>query len=226
MMGMVKSEEIARALEEDPSKLDLKGDDREITILFSDIRSFTTYSESHTAQQVVKLLNEYFAIVVPIIEKHGGVVDKYIGDGVMVLFGAPRQQHDHAGNAVRAAIEMVAAVHQYQPRWAALDAPELRIGVGVHTGSCVVGTIGSPNRLDYTAIGDTTNTAARIEAGNKHLGTEILVSAATLEKIALESNDLRSQMSDAKMLLVKGKQDRIAVHEIAVPKQVAKTNSV
>lgn len=220
MMGMVKSEAVAQALEEDPSKLDLKGEERELTILFSDIRNFTTYSESHSARDVVTLLNEYFAIVVPVIEKHNGVVNQYMGDGVMVMFGAPRKQIDHATNALWAAVEMVANVHKNKERWARLDAADLRIGVGIHTGTCVVGTVGSPNRLDYTAIGDTTNTAARIEAGNKELGTEILASAATIARLPAQSNGLRDLVGQGQPLRVKGKTTVLEVHEIFLPGQI------
>ena len=217
MMGLVKSEEVAQALLEDPSQLNLKGEERELTILFSDIRNFTTYSEKHSAMEVVKLLNEYFAIVVPVIEKHGGVVNQYMGDGIMVLFNAPRPEKDHAVNAIRSGIEMVSKVHENQKRWASLGAPDLRIGVGVHTGSCVIGTVGSPDRLDYTAIGDTTNTSARIEAGNKELGTEILVSAASVAQIPPDMTSLLDLIEEGKTLSVKGKETKVVVHEIRLP---------
>ena len=216
MMGMVKSEAVARALEADPSKLDLQGEEREVTVLFSDIRGFTSYSERHTAHEVVALLNEYFAIVVPTIEQHGGIVNTYIGDGMMVLFGAPEYQPDHAARALRAGIKMVQQVHENQANWEKKDAPEFRIGIGIHTGRVVVGTIGSPNRLDYTAIGDTVNVSARIESGNKDLGSELLISEATLRSLPAEAADLRALVGEAQPLAVKGKEESLTVHAVDV----------
>ena len=125
------------------------------------------------------LLNAYFEAVVPHIEAEGGVIDKYMGDGIMALFGAPATQPDHALRAVRAAAAMVARVHELRGDWAKLGNPRMRIGVGVHTGKVVVGAIGSKRRLDYTAVGDTVNAASRIESENKAQGTEVLISAAT-----------------------------------------------
>lgn len=217
MMGMVKSEAVARVLEADPAQMDLKGDERELTVLFADVRNFTSFSEQHTPHEVVALLNEYFKIVVPTIEAAGGVVNTYLGDGVMVIFGAPEKQPDHAARAVTSAIEMVRLVHENQHRWKALHAAEFRIGVGVHTGRAVIGTIGSPRRLDYTAIGDTVNAAARIEAGNKEMGTEVLISQATRDAIdEARRNELASDWRPLS-LSVKGKEKALQVFAIDVP---------
>ena len=166
---------------------------------------------------MVALLNEYFKIVVPTIEAAGGVVNTYLGDGVMVIFGAPEKQPDHAARAVTSAIEMVRLVHENQHRWKALHAAEFRIGVGVHTGRAVIGTIGSPRRLDYTAIGDTVNAAARIEAGNKEMGTEVLISQATRDAIdEARRNELASDWRPLS-LSVKGKEKALQVFAIDVP---------
>ena len=107
MFGIVKSRSIVRAIEE--KRLDSQGEERELTVLFSDIRGFTAYSSTHPAHEVVALLNDYFKEMVPIVERHGGTIDKFIGDGLMVLFGAPDPLTDHAASAVRAAVEMVRA---------------------------------------------------------------------------------------------------------------------
>src|SRR5262249_48080910 len=135
------------------------------------------------------LLNAYYGVIVPIIEEHGGTLNQYMGDGIMVIYGAPARCAYHALRAVRTAAAMVRRVHELSGRWAGLcdpafrwpdpKHPEFRIGVGIHTGKVVVGSVGSPKRLDYTAIGDTVNGAARIEAENKRLGSEILISAQT-----------------------------------------------
>jgi adenylate cyclase len=211
MMGMVKSEAVARALETGKVRLDLRGQQRAITVLFCDVRDFTPFSESHTAQEVVGLLNEFFTAVVPAIEAEGGIVNQYIGDALMVLFGAPQTQHDHAQRAVRAALEIVRRVHALGDRWKVHGAEAFRIGIGVHTGEAVVGMIGSPKRLDYTAIGDTVNTAARIESANKELQSELLVSQATFAALPEDQRQEITAMSELKSLSVKGKQETLRV---------------
>jgi adenylate cyclase len=165
------------------------GEERVITVLFADIRSFSSYSQHHPARGVITLLNRYFALVVPIIEKHGGTVNQFMGDGIMALFGAPGRGDNHAAAAIRAALEMVQIVHQHEKTWAELDAPAFRIGIGIHTGPVIVGTLGSPERLTYTAIGDTVNAAARIEPENKTFKTEILLSDATLGYLPRQEQD-------------------------------------
>ena len=209
MMGMVKSEAVARALEADPSKLDLQGEEREISVLFCDVRSFTTYSEQHTPHEVVKLLNAYFGIIVPIIEEEGGIVNSYIGDGLMVMFGAPERRPDHAFRAARAAVRMVKAVYGLSQRWKELGAAEFRIGVGVHTGKVIVGTIGSKNRLDYTAIGDTVNTASRLESATKDAQTDILLSETTAAEISEQDRATLSDTWNPVGLKLKGKADKL-----------------
>jgi len=150
---------------------------REITVLFSDIRGFTSLSETADPEEVVTLLNRYFTRQVEIIFKHGGTLDKFMGDGIMAFWGAPTAQPDHARRAVAAALEMSAALDEFRGELGTLGAA-LDIGIGVHTGSAVVGFIGSEERLDYTAIGDTVNSASRIEGLTKGL-SRILVSEAT-----------------------------------------------
>jgi adenylate cyclase len=223
MLGVYKSEAIARALEADAAPLELKGEKRVVTVLFADIRDFTTFSEQQkrSPEQVVALLNEYFTAVVPAIEGHGGTLTTYIGDGVMVLFGAPLSQPDHALRAVLAAVDMVQEVHRRKPRWAELDNPAMRIGVGVHTGEVVLGTVGSPRRLDYTAIGDTVNTAARIEAENKHLGTEILISAQTYAALPPGERGRLDIAGRPEPVHVKGKNQTVEVHRIPMGADMA-----
>src|SRR4051794_4769369 len=217
MMGVVKSEAVALALENDPHKLDPGGEEREVTVLFADVRDFTTFSEGHSPHEVVALLNAYFDAVVPLIEAEGGTIDKYMGDGIMVLFGAPASQGDHALRAVQAAVGMVGKVHELKGDWAKLGNPQMRIGVGVHTGRVVVGAIGSRRRLDYTAIGDTVNAASRIESENKQQGTEVLISAATHAELPPGEATRAGCAAEPRRVHVKGKTEELLLYPVNVP---------
>lgn len=155
----------------------LSGKSREITVLFSDIRGFTTLSEKSTPEQVVELLNAYFTVQSGAVFKHTGTLDKYIGDAIMAFWGAPAEQPDHALKAVAAAMEMSDCLEQFRQHAGGLG-KELEIGIGVHSGQAVVGFIGSDNKQDYTAIGDTVNLASRIEGQTKGIA-RVLVSEDT-----------------------------------------------
>jgi adenylate cyclase len=150
---------------------------REITVLFSDIRGFTTLSESHDAAYIVQLLNRYFTLQVEIIFRHGGTLDKFIGDAIMAFWGAPANDPEHARHAIEAALEMSQALEKFKLELKDLNA-NFDVGIGIHTGSAVVGFIGSASRLDYTVIGDTVNLSSRIEGLTKDKA-RILVSDST-----------------------------------------------
>ncbi len=162
-----------------PEALSLQGERKEVTILFADIRDFTSRSEGAPAEAVVAELTEYFTAVVTVIQDHNGMVDKFIGDGVMAIFGAPLEDSDAAFNCVRAALGMSVAVNNLNGRLVGRGARPLSIGIGIHTGEAVVGNIGSARKMEYTAIGDTVNLASRIEGLTRKLKTEILISGDT-----------------------------------------------
>lgn len=154
----------------------LIGEKRRIVVLFSDIRSFTSISENNTAEAVVKFLNSHFTVMVDIIKKYGGSIDKFIGDAIFAIFGAPISYEDNAMRAVKAANEMIGAMQYVETE--GLNLPQLGydIGIGLHEGDAIVGNIGSSEKFDYTAIGDTVNTASRLEGLTKHYKRKILVS--------------------------------------------------
>jgi adenylate cyclase len=151
---------------------DLAGEDVEVSILFLDIRGFTTYAEQADAHEVVARLNDLYERVVPIILRHGGHANKFIGDGLLAVFGAPERHEDHADRAVAAALEIAAMVSERYRR-------ELRVGIGVNSGRVVVGTIGGGGRLDFTVIGDPVNTAARVESATRQTDDDVLITEAT-----------------------------------------------
>jgi class 3 adenylate cyclase/CHASE2 domain-containing sensor protein len=179
MQGVVKGDVLVRLLEDEARYPGLQGEERIITVLFADIRGFTDWSRRHSPREAVELINTYLGAMIPVVEAHGGMVDKYIGDGIMAMFNAPDDHPDHAERAVEAAVAMVRRARELGPTWARHDSTKFRIGVGVATGPALVGMIGGRRRLDYTAIGETVNAAARIESANKELGSEILIAART-----------------------------------------------
>ena len=161
----------------------LSGQEKEVTVLFSDIRGFTAHSEAHTPQEIVALLNRYFSRQVEVIFRHGGTLDKFIGDCIMAFWGAPVERPDHARAAVAAALEMTRVLEAFKRELAAQGsdmAEAFDVGIGVHSGRAVVGFIGAEQKLDYTAIGDTVNLASRIEGLTKGVG-RVLVSRDTVE---------------------------------------------
>jgi adenylate cyclase len=161
------------------------GDVRQIAVMFVDFRSFTAAARTRTPQEVVARLDGAFAVLVEILDRRGGIVNKFLGDGFLALFGAPIADSEAAGQAVAAAREMLAAMSGINRA----SAWPLRIGIGIHFGEVIAGNIGSPRRKEYTVIGDTVNFAARLESLNKEFNSQLLISAAVREALGDAGND-------------------------------------
>lgn len=192
---------------------DLGGETKNVTVLFSDIRGFTTISEKLSAHEVVEMLNEYFNRVCEPILEQGGSVDKYIGDAVMAVFGSLGNYQDHARRALVAAVGMAEAAHGFRA-WMEKRFPDrglatFGIGVGMHTGEAVIGNIGSAKRIEFTAIGDTVNAASRLEGVTKDLGCVIAASEAT---VMAAGGGVRTGKEET--LQVKGRAEPIRVFEV------------
>jgi adenylate cyclase len=187
---------------------ELGGKAQTVSILFSDIRGFTSISETLGARDTVSLLNEYFGEMVEIVSLHGGILDKYIGDAIMATFGVPFRKPEDADRAVAVANGMMVKLRDFNRRRQAAGKPTIDIGVGIATGEVVVGNIGAPSRVEYTAIGDSVNLASRLEGANKYYHTNILVDEATVA--ALRRPVLLREID---LLRVKGKDRPVAVYE-------------
>jgi adenylate cyclase len=192
-----------------PERLRLGGERRTITILFCDIRGFTSLSEILEPEELVEILHEFLNPMSEIIVSHGGTLDKYMGDAIMAFFGAPLEMTDHAGRACRAALEMTATLRHLGREWEARGRPRLRIGIGLNTGVVAVGNMGSDRLFDYTAIGDHVNLASRLEGLNKYYGTEILISGHTAQ--ALDGNFI---LQEVDLVRVMGKTQPLEIFEL------------
>lgn len=192
-----------------PEKLRLGGEKKELTVFFSDIASFTNFSEKLDAVDLVAILNEYLSAMTEIILRHDGTLDKYVGDAVMAVWGAPIPLQDHALHACRAALEMQQKCREIAEKWAREGKPTLVVRMGLNTDMMVVGNVGGASRFDYTVIGDAVNLGSRLEGANKEYGTRIMVSERTAN---LVKNELLCRELD--LLRVKGKTQPIRVYEL------------
>ncbi len=177
------SKDIVKSIDSGQINLELGGEKKEVTVLFSDIRGFTKMSEGKDPYEIVSLLNEYFSAMTKIIFEHGGTVDKFIGDAIMAVFGTPLTKPDDALRAVQVASCMQKRMKELNAKWASTNIPVIDIGIALHTGIVVAGNIGSLERMEYTVIGDTVNLTSRIEGLNKTYKSKILISQSTYNHV-------------------------------------------
>ena len=211
LFGQYVSKDVYEQLVANPGLARLGGQRREMTVLFSDIRGFTPLSERGQPEEIVGLLNEYFTRMVAIVFAHQGTLDKFVGDMVMALFGAPLDDADHADHAVEAALEMIDALGELNARWKAEGRAELDIGIGIgiNSGPMIAGNIGSDAIMSYTVIGDAVNLGSRLESLNKHYGTRIIISDATRQRLSR-----RYGLRPLGDVVVKGKTQPVAIFEV------------
>jgi adenylate cyclase len=203
---------IIEQLADDPRALRLGGDRRRVTVFFSDLVGYTSISEAlkDRPEQLVELINGYFSVMVSIIERHGGYVDKFIGDAVMAVWGAPLPQADQEMKAVAAGLACVAALRRFNDEVVVgtHGLPPIGARIGVNTGDAIVGNMGSPERFNYTVTGDTVNLASRLEGANKAYGTSIMVGPETADAVG----DIYV-LRQLDLLAVKGKKIPVRVYE-------------
>lgn len=208
-MGKYVSEDVMKSVIKNIDNLGLGGKKAVVTVLFSDIRGFTSMSESMSAQEVSQLLNEYFSAMEPIVTKYNGIINKFIGDAVMAIFGEPIQDKNHPINAVKCGFEMLEKVKNLNIKWEKEGKPIIKIGIGVNTGEVFVGNIGSEKRMEYTVIGDTVNLASRLESYNKTFNTVFLISQSTFQA-SKEYIDV-NKIADVE---IRGKSQKMDIYEL------------
>ncbi len=199
--------EVADEILKDPEHLVLKGERRDVTVLFCDMRGFTTLAERLPPEEVVLLLNQFYTLMIDTTFKHGGNPDKFLGDGIMAIFGAPITHPDHACQAVRAALAMQAGMAELSRRRVLEGKPPVAVGIGLSAGEAVAGTVGTEDKMEYTVVGDSVNLAARLEAEAK--AGQILMSVRTYEKV---QGVVRARSLG--ILNVRGKRDPVEVYEV------------
>jgi len=199
---------MARVLADAPS---LRGEHRSVSILFSDLRGFTTLSEQLPPERIAAHLNEYFDAMTAAIFAHHGMINDFVGDAVMAVFGAPMDDPEHAWHAVQSAVAMDRALQTLNLRWSAAGLPNLRMGIGIHTGEVFAGNVGGRDRIKYTVIGDPVNVASRVEGLNKELSTTLLITEETLAAIGD-----RLPVRDCGLVAVKGRVEKVRVYEVLI----------
>ncbi|MFQ5602477.1 MAG: CHASE2 domain-containing protein [bacterium] len=185
------------------------GERRELTVLFSDIRGFTTFSERHSSQNVVHRLNEYLTSMVDVIFKNEGTLDKFVGDEIMAIYGAPHYYRNHAEKACITALEMVDSLRALQKKWSRKNMDYFNIGIGLNTGKVILGNLGSSQLFDYTVIGDDVNLGARLEGANKQYGTTIIISEHTYRAVRK-----KAVVRELDLVRVKGKSKPVRIFEL------------
>jgi adenylate cyclase len=218
LFGQYVPPELVEEMSRDPENYSMAGRKAELTVLFSDVRGFTTISEGLEPDQLATLMNEYLGAMTTIVRHHRGTLDKYIGDAIMAFWGAPVEDAEHARNAVLTALEMQKKLPELNKKLAAKGWPELKIGVGVNTGTMTVGDMGSPVRQSYTVMGDAVNLGSRLEGITKQYGVGIIVGEVTRE--LLKKTFVFRELDRVR---VKGKSEPVGIYEpIGVEGEVAK----
>ena len=208
-MSKYISKDVMQNVVQNIDSIKLGGKRAEVTVLFADIRGFTSISEQLSAVEVTKILNEYFSELVPIIEQYNGILNKFMGDAILAIFGEPIKNENHPIDAVRCANKMLKKVKLLQDKWLNEGKPKIEIGVGIATGEVFVGNIGSEERLEYTVIGDTVNTASRIENYNKVYRTNFLISEETYLKVQKYVDVIK-----IREVSIRGKAKKINIYEV------------
>lgn len=203
------SKDVVNELLADPNALKLGGENKEITVFFSDIRGFTTISESLQPVELVSLLNEYLSVMTELVLSYKGTVDKYMGDAIMAFWGAPIPQKDHAYLACLASLKQYKELDKLQKKWEADGVPVIDIGIGLNSGPAVVGNMGSAHRMDYTVMGDTINLGSRLEGTNKVYATNIIISEYTYEQV--KEKVITRELD---LIKVKGKNEPVKIYEL------------
>ena len=203
------SSEVVQELLDNPASLNLGGEEKNITVFFSDVRGFTTVAESLTPGKLVSLLNEYLAAMTEICLRYRGTIDKYMGDAIMAFWGAPIHDENHPYRACLASLVQLKVLKELQKQWKAEGKPVLDIGIGLNTGNAIVGNMGSFHRMDYTVMGDTINLGSRLEGVNKVYKTHIIISEGTYKHV---KDKVISRELD--LIRVKGKSEPVRIYEL------------
>ncbi len=208
-MSKYISKDVMKNVVQNIDSIKLGGKRAEVTVLFADIRGFTSISEKLSPVEVTKILNEYFSELVPIIEQYNGILNKFMGDAILAIFGEPIKNENHPINAVKCANKMLKKVRLLQEKWLNEGKPKIEIGIGIATGDVFIGNIGSEERLEYTVIGDTVNTASRIENYNKVYRTNFLISEETYLKVQKYVDVIK-----IREVSIRGKAKKINIYEV------------
>ena len=209
-MGKYLSYDVAQNVVKNIDNIELGGKRADITILFADIRNFTKIAEDMDAKSVTMILNEYFSALVPIIEKHNGTLNKFMGDAILAIFGEPKKSENHALDAIYCADGLLKKVKSLQEKWLEEGKPKIEIGIGISSGEAFIGNVGSKERLEYTVIGDTVNTASRIENFNKVYKTNFLISEETYQRTKKYVDVIT--LSN---VTIRGKASKVNLYEVA-----------
>ena len=229
--GRYVSENVAKSLLDHPEQLQLGGEERIVSVLFIDLRSYSTISEQMPPAQVVEMLNQYFGSMNDIIARHHGSVIEFLGDAILAVFGAPNYMSDHAEKAMRCALDMCQQLKDLNEQWkeqgidrywrhAGIE--QLQARIGIHSGRVIAGNLGSPSRMKYAVIGDTVNVAARLETMNKELKSEVCISAEVYSSLPVE---LTENLRDEGYHHLKGREQTVRVYTLKTKQPVESTHS-